>query len=137
MPGHVEIPDEYNFVVLSPLDDFGCVVKNRRGEHRLRRREADVHVTLSWVIEEGRALHLQPVGAKICNDSRRCRTAREGPLPTGIPGLRPPPIVGLVAAICGQRDEPGRRGTQFEVHVGKTPAGRSGVQQVIHNVTCR
>ena len=137
MPGRFEIPDEYNLGILSPLDDFGCVVKNRRGEHRIRRREADVHIKLFWVIAEGgRSLELMEVGEKTCHDSRRCRASVEEPLPTGTPWPRTWSIVGLVAEICGQRDGPGRTGTRFEVHVGETPDG-SGIHHVAEGVACR
>jgi hypothetical protein len=96
MPGRVEIPDEYNFLILSPLDDFGCVVKNRRGKHRILRKKASVHMTLFWVItDDGSSLELIQVGEKTCEDSRRCRASVEGPLPTGTPVPRAWSIVGL------------------------------------------
>ena len=159
MPGAIEIPDNYNFVVLSFLDDFGCLVKNRKGKRRIRRRKAFVSMDFALVVRSRYGGPLRTISARksTCKHARRCRGAFEGPLPNGVPISNPPigvppstsprwagspipsptKIVGLVAKICGQKNEPDRTGTRFEVHVGKTPAGRSGVQNIVRGVSCR
>ena len=128
IPGAVEIPDEYNLVIFSRFDEFGCLVKNRKGERRPGKRKSDNWIRLSWIIRDdsGRTDYIH-MGEKECNHVRRCRTSVERRLPTGTP--LPPPfrIVGLVANICGRRSE--GTATHFEVHVGDTPEGE-GVRNV-------
>lgn len=106
-PGSITIPDEYNLVIFSRLDDFGCLVKNRRGKRRVRKRKARVVIDLSWVVETDTSAGLRVIElpSKTCNNSRRCRSSVEEPLPTGTPLPRPWRIVGMIAEICGQRRE--------------------------------
>lgn len=106
-PGAITIPDEYNFVILSRLDDYGCLVKNRRGERKVRKRKARVRIQLNWVIETDTApgLQVHAFEPRVCNHARRCRVSMEEPLPTGTPLPRPWRVVGLIGDICGQRRE--------------------------------
>lgn len=105
-PGSITIPDEYNLVIFSRLDDFGCLVKNRRGKRRARKRKARVVIDLSWVVEtDTSGLRVIELPSKTCEHSRRCRSSVEEPLPSGTPWPRPWRVVGLIAEICGQRRE--------------------------------
>jgi hypothetical protein len=105
MPGAITIPDKYNFVIFSRFDDFGCLVKNRRGKHRVRKRHARVEIALDWIVKPRSRSPLRRirVGARACGNARRCRASVEKPLPDGTPLPRPWKVVGLVAHICGQR----------------------------------
>ena len=123
MPGKVKIPAESNYVILSRLGEFGCIVKSRKGKRRAVKRKADMTIDIVFFgrIDRGRPFTL-PAERVSCNHSRRCSFIPTNPmgLPSGVPrGVGGEvEIIGMSAAICGRRSDD-REATRFYINVGE------------------
>ncbi|MEL7488758.1 MAG: hypothetical protein AAGJ87_16270 [Pseudomonadota bacterium] len=122
MPGAVTIPPEDNYVILSRLGEFGCIVKSRKGKRRARKRKADMTIGITFFgqVDRGRLIPID-AGEVSCTHSRRCDFIPRNPvgLPSGIPrGVGGDvKIVGMTASICGRRNDE-RQATRFFISVG-------------------
>lgn len=128
--------------------DVGCVVKNRKGKRRPKKRRADVLIRMTIYAKNERGVVYPAISlSKRCNHSKRCslganesrneiiggslkfgggrRTKPGGPLTTRRPGVLDEfggrdAISGIRACIMGRKNQPNRLTTVFPVNVGQT-----------------